>query len=77
MNLRIVLLALMIGMGGCAEMEKQAQATRPAQTNAPDATASKDQKKVKQWFTTDTPETLPADKLEKMNLGGAGFGGAY
>ena len=77
MNLRIILLALLIGIGGCTEMEKQAQATRPAQINAPDASAYSDQKTVKQWFTTETPETLPADKLEKMNLGGAGFGGAY
>ena len=74
-NLRILLLLVLIGTGGCAEMEKEAQATRPAQTNAPTVSAATDNKKVKQWFTSDTPETLPADKLEKMSVGGGGFGG--
>ena len=67
------LLSLFI-LAGCTQMEQEAQATRPAQVNAP---GTNDPKKPKQWFTADTPETLPADKLEKMNLGGPGGFGGY
>ena len=61
---------------GCAQMAQEAQTTRPAEVNAPDPAHPRDPKK-RQWFTADTPETLPADKLEKMNLGGPGGFGGY
>jgi hypothetical protein len=71
------LLLLLFILTGCAQMAQEAQATRPAQTNAPGTATANDPKKPKQWFTADTPETLPADKLEKMNLGGPGGFGGY
>ena len=76
-KLSILLLCLAVVSGGCAEMAQEAQATRPAEVNAPDPNNPRDPKKMQQWFTTDTPETLPAEKLKKMNLGGPGGFGGY
>jgi hypothetical protein len=72
----VFFLLLAFAISGCAEIERESQATRPAETNAPDTAGSRDPK-TRQWFTPDTPETLPADKLEKMNKGGPGGFGGY
>ncbi|HXR35240.1 MAG TPA: hypothetical protein VN754_04795 [Candidatus Binataceae bacterium] len=63
-------------LAGCASSSLSTVDWKPAdaaQTTAPPPAGTT---KVKQWFTTDTPETLPQDKLDKMNVGG-GVGGAY
>ena len=66
-------------LAGCASLTtenfKPADAAQTTAPPAPSTTAEK--AKAKQWFTTDTPETLPKDKLEKMNLGGPGGFGGY
>jgi hypothetical protein len=72
-----IFLIVLSMLAGCAEMAQEAQTTRPAETNAPDPANPRDPKKMQQWFTADTPETLPAEKLKKMNLGGPGGFGGY
>jgi hypothetical protein len=67
---------LMLLLAGCASSSPSSFDWKPAdaaQTTAPPAAGTP---KVKQWFTTETPETLPQDKLDKMQVGG-GVGGAY
>ena len=70
---------LIVLLAGCTSLSnvdlKPADAAQT--TPPPTATAAGSQQKVKQWFTTDTPETLPQDKLDKMNLGGAGGFSGY
>jgi hypothetical protein len=70
-HLAVLLLLL---LAGCTSVNwRPADA---AQTTQP-PTSDGSQPKMKQWFTTETPQTLPQDKLDKMNLSGAGIGGAY
>jgi hypothetical protein len=75
----LAVLFLSFLLAGCAS-SFSSQDLKPAgaaqATPPPDTTASA-KPRVKQWFTTDTPETLPQDKLDKMNLSGGGFAGAY
>jgi hypothetical protein len=69
-----VLLPLMLA--GCTSSSLATVDWKPAdaaQTTAPPPAGTP---KVKQWFTTETPETLPQEKLDKMSVGG-GVGGAY
>lgn len=74
MKLFPVLLPLMLA--GCASLSAvDLKPPDAAETTHPPSNATADAPKVKQWFTTDTPETLPKDKLEKMNLSGGGFAG--
>jgi hypothetical protein len=68
----IIILSLLVVAGctstatsnGNTQTGQGAQVAKPAFTQA----------KVKQWFVTDNPYTLPADKLERMNTTGGGFG---
>ncbi len=63
-------------LGGCGQLStadlKPADA---ANTTQPSVQANAGKPKVKQWFTPDTPETLPKEKLDKMTLTGGGFAG--
>jgi hypothetical protein len=71
---------LLIGLfAGCTSLSSVdlKPADAPQTTPPPTATTAGSPQKVKQWFTTDTPETLPQDKLDKMNLGGAGGFSGY
>ena len=73
---------LMLLLAGCASSlstmdwkPADAAQTTPPPTASDATTAAKP--KIKQWFTTETPETLPKEKLDKMNLGGPGGFGGY
>ncbi len=65
---------MLLGLIGCANVSaaylKPADAAQS--TTPPDPSTVN---KPKQWFTADTPETLPKEKLDKMSLSGGGFGG--
>jgi hypothetical protein len=69
----LLFLIAFCALAGCSTIDLK-PADSPQTTPPPSASANASPK-VKQWFTTDTPETLPKDKLDKMSLGGGGFGG--
>jgi len=75
-QLGVLLMLLLTGCTSLSTMNLKpadaAQTTPPPASN--DSTAAA-KPKIKQWHTTETPETLPKDKLDKMSLGGGGFGG--
>ncbi len=72
--MRLVMALTLLSLVGCGNISSvDLKPADAAQTTAP-PDASKIGK-AKQWFTTDTPETLPKDKLDKMTLTGAGFAG--
>jgi hypothetical protein len=67
---------VLAAFAGCASISSvDLKPPDAAQTTQPPSVTADAKPKVKQWFTTDTPETLPKDKLDKMNLSGAGFSG--
>jgi hypothetical protein len=73
-QLSFVLIVLLAGCTSVSSMNwKPADAAQTTPPPVSDESTVPGKPKVKQWFTTDTPETLPKEKLEKMNIGG--FGG--
>lgn len=72
--MRFLIFFTLVGLIGCANISaadlKPADAAQS--TTPPDPSTVN---KSKQWFTADTPETLPKEKLDKMSLSGGGFGG--
>ncbi len=73
----IIVLALLI-TAGCAATNNEtetAQTGQTAQAANSNAKSGFTQTKMKQWFVTDNPYTLPADKLKRMETTGGGFGG--
>lgn len=77
--LGVLLMLLLAGCGSSlstADWKPAGAAqTTPSPAASDGTTAAKP--KIKQWFTADTPETLPKEKLDKMNLGGPGGFGGY
>ena len=76
---KFCMLLLLLTAAGCATVpsEESPQGPQAAQTTQKKPNQGWVTPKVNQWFVTDTPETLPADKLKKMQTTGVGFGGAY
>ena len=72
--MRLFIALTLMGLSACANMSTASlKPADAAQTTArPDANSIG---KAKQWFTADTPETLPKEKLDKMTLTGGGFAG--
>ena len=72
--MRFFIALTLVGLIGCANISStDLKPSDAAQTTAPPDANSIG--KSKQWFTADTPETLPKEKLDKMSLSGGGFGG--
>ncbi|HVN91166.1 MAG TPA: hypothetical protein VMT61_15240 [Candidatus Binataceae bacterium] len=72
--MRFFIALTLLGLIGCANLSSaDLKPADAAQTTAPPDASTIG--KPKQWFTTDTPETLPKDKLDKMTLTGGGFAG--
>ncbi len=72
----ILFLAVSI-LAGCAVSDGASQKQSAAQTSVANQKSGFTQAKTQQWFSPDTPETLPPDKIKKLSLGVGGFGGAY
>lgn len=73
----IIILSLLVVVGctPTATSNGNAQTGQTAQVTKQNAKPAFTQTKVKQWFVTDNPYTLPADKLKRMETTGGGFGG--
>ena len=71
----LILVCLFPILAGCAGLSGSPnQAKQASGTNQKSGFT---QAKTQQWFSPDTPETLPPDKIKKLSLGVGGFGGAY
>jgi hypothetical protein len=73
----IIVLSFLLAAGCASTAASNSASNQTVQAPTASAKSAFTQTKVQQWFSTETPETLPPDKIKKLSLGVGGFGGAY